>query len=879
MPSRMPVEISVGPSRIALGCEIIIAATACLSPWAFGSVDAWAEFGLVICVALLAVFTLINRWRADQSSRLLNAPGLAIAALALFAWIQTVPLPAVVYQRLDPSGFALRNKLIPVSSPQRVRGDDEPPVAPPSLTLSQNRDATLRPAVQLTAAFILFQCVVSLGGGYATLRRFGLAVIVNACALALFALIQALTWNGKIYGIRPSPVPQAWYSGGPFVSYHHLAAYLNFGLGFALAFVLGGGLAASSPPGRKGRGLGRHRVSPLALYATGLIAVGVIGSHSRGGFLAMAIAGTVLALVLRRQPLRVWIGMAVVLLFVGLFLFAVGTASPLERLATIWDTSLTGFNGRSQIWMTSLRVWLANPLWGVGLGCFPEGAAPFYRFERESLFFHAENDYLEVLAEGGLLGFALGLLGFASISRFASRAYRNAPTNADRTIVMGGLFGLVALAVKSCADFPLHIPGVAVTGLVLCAYLSRIGLDASESIIASGKTSGTAPRIKTRVALIALAVLCLPLLGFGYRQARDEIALIQASIPLPGTQWLTTDYGRLPIDELEEIEVTLEKILRDRPDWADGHLRLGMMYLSQYEQTTSEWAEAAGQEASRALMVASPLWLHEMIHSGANSEVEIDKIIEEDPIWLYLIPAARSFLEARRCCPVRSLPHAWLASLDYLIESGETTSDHVRRAFAQCGNDTRVMALGARAVVQVRDLELAARCWRKSLEINPATADAVALSAGAVLSPEQILDQVLPESGTLVIRFVDLLYPGPPSKPARLLFLKEAIVRASRDPTQTDSERIWCEAQARARLDEQDLARKRMEAALAEEPTRDEWRNEYIDWLIRWGDTEEAFAQATIGVNLVPMQSGPRSALERAAEARMRNRLGAKVHP
>ena len=869
----------MGRSRMTLCCEIIVAATACLAPWAFGSVDAWAEFGLVICVAVLAAFSAINRWNSERPCRLLNAPGLAIAGLALLAWFQTVPLPAVIYQRLDPPGFALRNKLVPISTPQRVRGDDDPPVAPPYLTLSQDRDATLRPAVQLTTAFVLFQCIVSLGGGYSTLRRFGLAVTVNACALTLFALIQALTWNGKIYGIRPSPIQHAWYSGGPFVSYHHLAAYLNFGLGFALAFVLGGGLAVSPRPGRKAHGIGRRRIPPLALYATGLIMVGVIGSHSRGGFLAMAIAGTVLALVLRRQPLRVWVGMAVILLFVGLFLFAVGTASPLERLATIWDTSLTGFNGRSQIWMTSLMVWLANPFWGVGLGCFPEGAAPFYRFERESLYFHAENDYLEVLAEGGLLGFALSLLAFASISRLASRAYRNAPTNADRLIVIGGLFGLVALAVKSCADFPLHIPGVAVTGLVLCAYLSRIGLDASGQIIASDTAPGRATRIKTRLALTALSVLCLPLLWFGYRQARNELALFRAGIPLPRTQWLTTDYGRLPIDELEEIEVTLEKILRDRPDWSDGHLRLGMMYLSQYEQTTSGWAEAAGQDAARALIVANPLWLHQLIHSGSKSEVEIDKIIEEDPIWLYLIPAARSFLQARRCCPVRSLPHVWLASLDYLIESGETTSDHVRRALAQSGNDTRVMALGARAAVQVRDLELAARCWRKSLEINPATADDVALSAGAVLSPEQILDQVLPESGTLVIRFVDLLYQDAASKTARRLFLNEAIKRAGRDPKQTEPERLWCEAQARARLDERDLARKQMESALAEEPTREGWRNEYIDWLIRWGDTEEAFAQATIGANLVPMQSGPRSALERATEARMRNRLEAKVHP
>jgi hypothetical protein len=147
------------------------------------------------------------------------------------------------------------------------------------------------------------------------------------------------------------------------------------------------------------------------------------------------------------------------------------------------------------------------------------------------------------------------------------------------------------------------------------------------------------------------------------------------------------------------------------------------------------------------------------------------------------------------------------------------------------------------------------------------------------LSPEQILDQVLPMSGTMAIRFADLLYPGPASKPARILFLQEAIKRAARDLKQTASERIWCEAQARARLDDQDLARKQMESALAEEPTRELWRNEYVDWLLRWGDAEEAFNQATIGVNLVPLQAGPKMALDRAAEARTRSRLDAKGHP
>src|ERR1035438_10128790 len=106
MTSRISLESRDGTSRLKLGCEIIVGATACLSPWAFGSVDAWAEFGLGICVAILAVFSAINVWRSGDSPRLLNAPGLAIAGLALLAWFQTVPLPPVVYKWIDPPGPA-----------------------------------------------------------------------------------------------------------------------------------------------------------------------------------------------------------------------------------------------------------------------------------------------------------------------------------------------------------------------------------------------------------------------------------------------------------------------------------------------------------------------------------------------------------------------------------------------------------------------------------------------------------------------------------------------------------------------------------------------------------------------------------------------------
>src|SRR5207247_370360 len=143
--------------------------------------------------------------------------------------------------------------------------------------LSQDPEATIQTAARLAAAWIVFQMVLELGGGTASLRRFGVAVTINSVLLALFALVQSLTWNGKVYWVRPTPQVSAWFSGGPFICHNHLAAYLNLGLGLALGFLLN--------PGEWGS---RRRGDRLwAAYAASVILVGIIASHSRSGLLAM----------------------------------------------------------------------------------------------------------------------------------------------------------------------------------------------------------------------------------------------------------------------------------------------------------------------------------------------------------------------------------------------------------------------------------------------------------------------------------------------------------------------------------------------------------------------------------------------------------------
>src|SRR5438270_506532 len=84
------------PTRLRLcrrASEVVMLSLSCLAPWAFGSVEAWAELGLDVGVALIALLGLVGHWGAGQRGSRSDAPGLALIGLALLALAQAAPLP------------------------------------------------------------------------------------------------------------------------------------------------------------------------------------------------------------------------------------------------------------------------------------------------------------------------------------------------------------------------------------------------------------------------------------------------------------------------------------------------------------------------------------------------------------------------------------------------------------------------------------------------------------------------------------------------------------------------------------------------------------------------------------------------------------------
>ena len=837
---------------------------ACLAPWAFGSVMAPARLAILAGTAAVALLVAFADGTAPRSRRLTCLPSLALAGLIGLALFQAAPLPEGVLRLISPGSASLRAALLP-AAPERVLGDQGPIVPLPSPRLSQDPDATIQTAAALAAAWLLFQGVLGLGGGVAVARRLAVALALNATALALFSIIQALSWNGRIYWVYPTPTAERWANGGPFVCHTHLAEYLNMGLGLALGLVLAGSW----------RDLLRGKNDRLwAVYAAVIIIAGVVASNSRGGFLGMLAAASVLALMLRKHALRLGAGVVAILAMVAVVLAAMGDASPyLSRIATIVDPGDGGYGIRMESWRGACRAWWDYPTWGTGLGSFPEATAPYLERDRGAFFARAENEYVDLLTEGGLVGIALLLAFGYGVARLARRALIAAGDARERGLVLGAAFGVLALGFNSLSDFGPHIPGVGVPAIILMATLCRMGLAAGGAPEAEATGVRLPVRLGSGLTGLATIALGLALAWNGFINVRVEAWLIGANLPVPteSTPGMN-DFGRTG-PELERQAEALAVALRLRADWADGHIRLGMLHLTLYERMAADWLRDSNSGAADSVRAADPLWLFKVVHEaerGGQGPVQGDALLEHDPVRLHLVPAARGFLEARRCCPVSAVAHAHLASLDYLLVGADPASAYLERALRLAGNGGATLTFAAEVASRAGDPRLAARCWRRALEVGRAGWAEVADAASETLTPDQILEELVPD-GQLALRFADRLYPDPEVRSTRERFLRAAARRLPTDRDLDPAERLQLEARAWAALDEAELARERMEAALALEPRRDEWRRDLIDWLLRWQRFDDAHAQARVRLYFAPDSKAAKESLESTADALSRH--------
>jgi O-antigen ligase len=233
-------------------------------------------------------------------------------------------------------------------------------------------------------------------------------------------------------------------SAGTFVNSNHTAAFLNLGLGVAVA-----GILAS------------RRLRWPGLAVAGLVLWAQLWPvASRGGLVALVTvlgAGLVVQARSRRQR---WLAAAIAAALLVLAVLALS-----YRFSSTDDVYRYA---RLGIWRASLEPVGEHPVAGVGPGMF-EHVAERYNFPRDEgpvrftkRFHSTHSQYLEILVETGGVGLLL-MLGLGA--GLATRLRRAA--GEVRWLRTGALLGLGTLIVHGAVETVLSAPAVALTAAAL----------------------------------------------------------------------------------------------------------------------------------------------------------------------------------------------------------------------------------------------------------------------------------------------------------------------------------------------------------------------------------------------------------------------------
>jgi len=161
---------------------------------------------------------------------------------------------------------------------------------------------------------------------------------------------------------------------------------------------------------------------------------------------------------------------------IALFAFGVGWVGG-EPVVFNFQQAATDFSqqemqnnvntSRKEIWSATWQMIKAHPVAGVGFGGYRVAITRYHHASGAMTPQQAHNDYMELLASGGVIGCAL-VAWFAVVFLKRARQRLHSPDPYYRTACLGKLTGVFGVAVHSFVDFGIHIT---INTLVLFALI------------------------------------------------------------------------------------------------------------------------------------------------------------------------------------------------------------------------------------------------------------------------------------------------------------------------------------------------------------------------------------------------------------------------
>jgi O-antigen ligase len=747
--SSLPTPHAPLVAFVVTAMEVVLLVLVGLSPWVYGAIHPPFEFlldaGIAVLLVLWAARILLERQLTWKKSGV----ALCLAGLFLFGVWQRAPLPRSVLAWLSPGAERCYNQLLSekpeVLPPASADETQIPPANPragphPGLTLSLYPDATRRESLRILAVFLVFALVYNNLASSGVLFRLSIVALINGVLLSLFALAQFFgAPHNTVYWVYPA-MGQVF---GPFINRNHFADYVNLCIG------LGIGLLVSQNWRRRSSAFLEEQSSltqtlqdPRALWicaALGLMVSAVAFSRSRGGLLGLAGA-TVICGILGRLQLGRSFRLGSLLFVAGVVValsswFGIGLLK--ERIATLGSSE--ALEDRLPIWRRSLPIAAEFPIWGTGYGTYGY-IEPMYRKdapfrEKEGWYYHAHNDYLEILIEGGIVSLALLLAALAVIYRRGYHALARYRGRTEAGLALGALFAFTALVLHSFGEFGAHTPAIALLATVICAHICALGQSKHSRKRSESEGDSTAYRLR----LGGLA----PILG--------AIAALGFAAVLCASGW-----NAHVIDRLKDaaFRTSNEEI---------APLRQRIAYLAAAASLDPDDAQIPNELGYARAQLA------ELLTGGRPKDPNADPSVAPQQ----RMQALQEYLRARDACPLLSGAQLGLAANASRLKQGDAAEDYIRRVKLLTPGQAEMCYRCGLVESGLYHYEESWATWRHCLELSEEYLPQILMQTRGLRS-DQLVQKVLPDNPDLLLVAALLLYPDDRAVKPRQPFMDKA---------------------------------------------------------------------------------------------------------
>jgi len=543
-----------------------------------------------------------------------------------------------------------------------------------------------------------------------------------------------------------------------------------------------------------------------------------------------AFVVTAFALALKRQHRRYAAGMAMVLIAGAALMSWAGqtefVANRFDRLEQ--NTALE--TGRLPNWLDALQTvpdfWVA----GTGLGTYRYVYERFQtRYLHDIAHYHAENQYIQALVEGGLVALSLLLISILCTTLALIRLYR-AGGATNTMLAVTGTFALTSQVVGACFDFGLYIPANMILMATICgAVVGRVAL---LSLSANAEVDGSPPPSSSsdvpgakgnnkktnvfrndmlpqpssssaRLSRSPLFILTPPPLLTSLVIGMLLLGCLFGSMEIRHTAEIASALRKAPLDRVaemdspEELTTLVNEIVRVLPkrwDDAHAHRHLAALLTQQYRAETyrslmaelngsSPAAETpASSERNPELWNQSSVWhLHKTVNElqQQGDEEAVSRLLAQPGIR-HLERARQHALAARLAAPTIPQVHYLLAELSAIQSTMADDQIHLERARTLAPGDASQWYWTGLLDLHHGRVEQACRSWRRSLELSSQHLDDIVSHARQQLTVEQLVDQILPSQSELLLTVARRNFTDPEELKTRELLLARADEALSR---------------------------------------------------------------------------------------------------